>query len=354
MKTSKFAILAAFSFFGLTGQALADCPAGSSPFPGGILGSGPDTGFVQAVPGTAINGDPFIDPIPNNEDCFTPVDLNENEVGVASTGTINPIGNEGQGQIKLKPATVLGPNGTALGRGSFVGKLAPASCDIGTPSAQIGGTCKDEDDADIEGAVYTPQQFTPVSNGTALGANSEVSHDNSTAVGAGAKSTADYQVVLGTEEETITAPGITSQKSKDRQEGPLEVVTTDTNGNLASDGGQIFGTLEDHGDRIGSLEGGVSANSAAISANTALLSQHTKQLDEQAKATAIALAMPDAYLDASEKFAIAGGLGGWGDETALGFIATGRIDNTWSLYAGAGADTEFDQFGWKAGARAGW
>ena len=35
-------------------------------------------------------------------------------------------------------------------------------------------------------------------------------------------------------------PGITSGLSKSRQAGPLEVVTTDAAGNLASDGGAVF------------------------------------------------------------------------------------------------------------------
>ena len=56
----------------------------------------------------------------------------------------------------------------------------------------------------------------------------------------GAKTTTTNQMVYGTSTETHTMPGITSATSKSRQSGPLEVVTTDADGNLASDGGMLF------------------------------------------------------------------------------------------------------------------
>lgn len=92
----------------------------------------------------------------------------------------------------------------------------------------------------------------------------------------------------------------------------------------------------------------------AISANTALLSQHSSRLDSHAKGLAIAMAMPDTWLQPHEKFAIAGNIGGFDDETAIAFSGIARIDETWSLNAGLGSDTEFKEFGWKFGARAGW
>lgn len=111
----------------------------------------------------------------------------------------------------------------------------------------------------------------------------------------------------------------------------------------------------------GSLETWASGVDSTLNAHGAMLSDHAVQLgkihgtlSEHAKGIAIATAIPDAWLSDKESFAIAGGIGGFGDETALGLIAIGRIDNTWSLNAGLGADTEFKEFGWKAGVRAGW
>jgi hypothetical protein len=46
--------------------------------------------------------------------------------------------------------------------------------------------------------------------------------------------------VFGTTSNTYSAPGITSDDSKNRQHGPLQLVTTDQGGHLASDGGALF------------------------------------------------------------------------------------------------------------------
>ena len=98
-----------------------------------------------------------------------------------------------------------------------------------------------------------------------------------------------------------------------------------------------------------------------LDAQQAILSQHSKEigqingrLDKHEKGLAIAIAMPDAYLQQNEKFAIAGNLGFFDDETALAFAAIGRINQTWSVNAGIGSDTGFKEVGGKVGLRAGW
>lgn len=230
-------------------------------------------------------------------------------------------------------AEAYGSDATAVGAGARVGQFVPASC--------TGGTLNGSGTACTGGVgTYKPATTIPANGGTAVGAGAVVQHEASTAVGAGSKSTDTHQVTLGTKGETIRAEGITSQKSKDRQIGPREVVTSDAGGRLATDGGEIFGRLDGH--------------DQAITAQSALLSEHTARLNEQAKGLAIAMAMPDAWLGEKQRFAIAGGVGGFGDETAIAFSAIGRLDETWSLNAGFGGDTEFKEFGWKVGARAGW
>ena len=79
-------------------------------------------------------------------------------------------------------------------------------------------------DAVASGAQSTALGFEASTNGFA----------NSTAIGNGAQATATHQMVLGTASNTYTTPGITSGLSKDRQSGPLEIVTSDANGNLAT------------------------------------------------------------------------------------------------------------------------
>jgi hypothetical protein len=98
-----------------------------------------------------------------------------------------------------------------------------------------------------------------------------------------------------------------------------------------------------------------------LDAHQAILSQHSKEigqingrLDKHEKGLAIAMAMPDAYLQQNENFAIAGNLGFFDDQTALAFAAIGRINQTWSVNAGIGSDTGFEEVGGRVGVRAGW
>lgn len=278
--------------------------------------------------GVAYTGDPSSHLTPvltdHDSDPLTP------DVPLVIDGKPIVTGGYSSGDHQHNDAIVNGINGVAVGDGAMVGEWVPAS---------------DHDNDPLTPDL--PGHYKYVDGGTAIGANAKVTHQGSTALGAGAKSTDTDQVTLGTEKDTVRAPGITSQKSKDRQVGPLEVVTTDSQGRLASDGGEIY-------NRLGSLEGVTGSHGSQLNAHSALLSQHSARLDEHAKGLAIAMAMPDTWLGEKDRFAIAGNLGGFSDETAIGFAAIARIDQTWSLNAGVGSDTEFEEFGWKIGARAGW
>jgi hypothetical protein len=178
----------------------------------------------------------------------------------------------------------------------------------------------------------------PVDNGTAIGANSSVQHDHSTAIGAGSSSTADHQVTLGTGEDTVRAPGITSQTSKDRQSGPLEFVTTDADGNLASDGG--------------AMAHWASATDGRLATHDMLLKSYGDKLKDHAKGLAIAAAMPDAWLSDSKNFGVFASFGGFDGETALGVAAIGRLSRSFSINAKIGTDTGFEHVGYQVGA--GW
>jgi hypothetical protein len=71
-----------------------------------------------------------------------------------------------------------------------------------------------------------------------VGAHSEAGYYNSAAFGYGATATRANQQVFGTSSNTYTMPGITSMASSNAQTaGPLALVTTDQNGNLAADTG---------------------------------------------------------------------------------------------------------------------
>ena len=62
---------------------------------------------------------------------------------------------------------------------------------------------------------------------------------------------------FGRSDSTYTMGGITNQASKNAQTGPLEVVTTDALGNLASDGGAFQRQIDALGKRDGELAEGI-------------------------------------------------------------------------------------------------
>ena len=133
---------------------------------------------------------------------------------------------------------------------------------------------------------------TATANGaSAFGAGATASGQNSAAFGTGAVATLSNQQVFGTANETYAMRGITSQESKRRQSGLLQLPTTDALGNLASDGGATF---------------------QAIAANRAGL------------AISLALEAPD--LAAGERFGMRMGIGNFdGKAHAMGFSAIGLL-----------------------------
>ncbi|MGH1406351.1 MAG: hypothetical protein ACRBBJ_07325 [Rhodomicrobiaceae bacterium] len=75
---------------------------------------------------------------------------------------------------------------------------------------------------------------------TVVGSNAEANARGAAAFGRGAVATLTDQQVFGTSSNTYKTPGITSDKSRSRQVGRLQLTTTDAYGNLASDQGSTF------------------------------------------------------------------------------------------------------------------
>ena len=125
----------------------------------------------------------------------------------------------------------------------------------------------------------------------AVGTDAQANAEGATAFGAGAVANQVNEQVFGTAANTYTTPGITSDLSKERQSGPLQLVTTDAFGHLASDGGAVF-------EAIARVQAGV----------------------------AISIAMEAPSLTESENFGIRLGYGNFdGDANAIGFSAMGVL-----------------------------
>jgi trimeric autotransporter adhesin len=138
---------------------------------------------------------------------------------------------------------------------------------------------------------------------------------------------------FGTNSNTYTMGGITSQASKDAQTGPLEVVTTDANGNLASDGGAFQRQIDSLGKRDSELAGGI----------------------------AIALAIQQPIFHDGQTYAMRLGYGNFDGSNALGLSMAGVLDkgsfgdkSSITLDTGLGFGTETGTVAGKAGVTFGW
>jgi hypothetical protein len=133
-------------------------------------------------------------------------------------------------------ASATASNAIAIGTGA----LATGSIAVGNQAFASNG-----------GAAFGDFSTASGTDSTALGPNTMASGNGAVAIGSdsggtGATASLDTQVVLGPASHSYTAPGIASAQSRARQSGPLEVVTSDTAGNLATDGGEIFRRLDDN------------------------------------------------------------------------------------------------------------
>jgi hypothetical protein len=166
-----------------------------------------------------------------------------------------------------------------------------------------------------------------------MGRGSTAAHANATAIGVGARTERDSQMVFGTQSNTYTMGGITSQASKDAQQGPLEMVTTDRFGNLASDGGAFQRQIDGLGRRDRELADGI----------------------------AMALAMQQPIFLPGQSFAIRAGYGNFDGADAFGVSAAGVVardsfgkGSSVTLDAGIGFGTATGTAAGRAGLTLGW
>jgi len=149
------------------------------------------------------------------------------------------IGGSAYGYNSVVAAGTTG--GTASGYNSFAGANNASSYGSGSNATGVGSIAVGNSDATATNAIAvgTGAQANG-NNTTAIGNNANATPIGSAAYGNGAVATLYDQQVFGTNSNTYTMPGITSNLSQQRQSGPLQLATTDINGNLASDNGDTF------------------------------------------------------------------------------------------------------------------
>ncbi len=247
--------------------------------------------------------------------------VNGRSVAIGADAIADPTLNGDPAQ-DLARATAIGSEAqarnhraTAVGSGAVAG--GPRSTALGTDSIARGSGA-----VAVGDSAQTGTPGVGARNAIAAGRNTNAQADGSVAIGTdsgdvGAVATRENQFVLGTANHTYTAPGITSDASRSFQTGPLEVLTSDANGNLASDGGQIFDQLSEHGAGI-----------------------------------AIAMAVENPDLVGAETFGLSANVGFYEGNTALGIAAMGVLGynfmgggERWAVSGGVGVSLNEENFG---------
>ena len=198
--------------------------------------------IASGVGGTAVG---------NNADAVgslsTAMGVHANASGIGS----NAIGLRADASGNF--ASAVGRNADASGTGSTaIGLDSTAS---GNYAQAFGRNANASGPASI--AIGVNSEATAPDT-IAIGNNASSTFANSIAIGDGASATRTNQVMLGAATSTYTLAGITSAVSRGQQGTVVGVLTTDANGNLASDGGALHAQVNDHEMRITGLEGEVS------------------------------------------------------------------------------------------------
>jgi hypothetical protein len=147
-------------------------------------------------------------------------------------------------------------------------------------------------------------------NSTALGQGSAATHANSTAIGQGVKTTRDDQVAIGQSTSTYTLGGISSAASRAAQGGPVNFVTSDAAGNLATHSAADMGL----------------ATTGDISALNSQIGGLQKRDNELAEGIAIALALSTPTFQGNQTFAARIGWGNFDGSNAMGLSLAGVLD----------------------------
>ncbi|MFK4663120.1 autotransporter adhesin [Bradyrhizobium ottawaense] len=183
-------------------------------------------------------------------------------------------------------------------------------------------------------------------NSSAFGNGASATFANSTAIGNGATATRANQQVYGTASNTYTMTGVTSAASAAAQSGPVQLVTTDAAGNLASTSLSALGFASP-------------ADIASINSQLAGINARLNDLDGRTgkaiNGVAMAFAMSGSpWLMPSEKIAMSMNWGTFQNTNALSMSAALRVSEHVQASGGLTYGTNGGGLGGRVGMRVGW
>jgi hypothetical protein len=145
--------------------------------------------------------------------------------------------------------------------------------------------------------------------------------------------------VFGTASNTYTTPGITSAASKAAQTGPLQIVTSDASGNLATGSAASLGL----------------ATTADINNINAQLSDLNDRTNKANAGVAMAFAIAGVpTLLPTERFAVTGNWGTFQGQNGLALNAAMRLTGNVQLNGGVAYAPNQSIAGGRVGLRLGW
>jgi hypothetical protein len=156
---------------------------------------------------------------------------------------------------------------------------------------------------------------------------------------AGAVTTAPNQMAFGTASSTYVAPGITSGASKAAQSGPLQIVTSDAGGNLATNTASGLGL----------------ASLTDINSINARISDLDGRATKALNGVSMAFAMAGTpWLLPTERFAVAMDWGTFQGTNAVALNGAFRLSTNVQASGGLAYGANGGGVGGRAGVRVGW
>jgi trimeric autotransporter adhesin len=301
-------------------------------------------------PGTASGAGASATGGTDNVACGTDANATGNNGGNTSVGKTSSaagdnsfntaMGNFANGGGSFSNNTAIGGIANAGGNNSENVALGGRSFAFGNNSNNIAiGSAASATGNGTNNTAVGANSVASGANSTALGGGASAAFDNSAAFGTGATATRANQQAFGTTGNTYTMSGITSAASRAAQTGPVQVVTSDGGGNLATS----------------SLAGLGIASTADIAGINARLNDLTNQSNKATTGVAMAFAMAGVpSLMPSETFAVTMNWGNFQSANGLALNAAARVSNNVQVNAGLGYGANQNLVGGRVGLRVGW
>jgi hypothetical protein len=190
-------------------------------------------------------------------------------------------------------------------------------------------------------------------NSSAFGNGATATFANSAAFGNGATATRVNQQVFGTATNTYTTPGITSAASRAAQTGPLQIVTSDASGNLATNTAAGLGLAS------AAAIGGIQEEIGSINAQLDLINARLNDLDSRTtkalNGVSMAFAMAGVpWLLPTERFAVSANWGTFQGTNGIAFNGAMRISTNVQANGGIAFGANGGGAGGRLGVRVGW